>query len=307
MMPADLFAATPDNACPAYLNFRRADNDDCRAGRQHCEDLWTDFESLADANFITEFPIHLHERWFEMYLAVALKRAGLNVQCPKRGPDILLTSGNSRIWIEATCPTAGDVGRPDSVPKPQYAGAEKTPTATDTPRNSMSLRISNALTTKAKAFAGYLAKNIVASSDALVIAINVHAIPHAWADMNDLMLRSLYGIGDLVLTIDRNTGAVVDRAHERLATIAKKSTGQPVGIQPFVDESMPHISAVLSSGEDAVNRPPRLGDGFKLYPNLTATRPWPAGAIPLGEEWTHEPEAAGGASQITKVSHIPVV
>jgi hypothetical protein len=134
-----------------------------------------------------------------MYLTVALLRAGLDVQCPKRGPDALLTIDSQRIWIEATCATAGVDGLPDSVPRPHYAKAGETTVATERPTDAMTLRIRNSL--------------------------------------------------------------------------------------HFIDGSMPHISAVLGSREDAANRPRRLGDGLALFPNLSAANAWPAGSIPLGQEW----------------------
>lgn len=280
-----LFSATPPNACIAYNNLRTAAHGHCREGREHCEDLWRDFEPLADANFLTEFPVHLHERWFEMYLTVALMRAGLTVECRKPGPDILLTVNSQRIWIEASCATAGTEGLPDSVPAPVYARAGEQPKVTNRPTGQMALRIRNTLSTKEAIFRGYREAGIVEPGDAAVIAINVHSVHNLWADMADLMMRSLYGVGDLMLSIDRETGTIVDQRHQQLASISKKSTGAAVGVQPFIDGSISHVSAVIGSRADAVNLPRRLGDDTTLFPNLTAATPWPVGAIPLGEEW----------------------
>lgn len=296
-----LFTDTPANACPAYNSLRNATGDHRLAGRQHCDDLWRDFRPLADANFAAEFPVHLHERWFEMYLTVALIRAGLNVTCPKPGPDILLTLNNGqRIWIEATCATAGAAGLPDSVPPPQYAQPGQPPVVTSRPTEQMALRIRNALSTKEAVFRGYLTAGIVAPTDVLAVAINVHAVHGLWADMGDLMMRSLYGVGDLVLTINRDTGTVVDSHHDQLTHIAKKSTGAPVGVQPFIDESVSHISAVIGSRADACNLPRhRLGDDLALFPDLTATVGWPTGAVKLGEEWNFTQDAAGWNGQRT--------
>jgi hypothetical protein len=105
-----LFDATPPNACAAYTNLRKAKDGWQLAGRGRCEELWRDYEPYADASFVAEFPAHLHERWFEMYLTVAL-RSGLSVSCPKvktGGPDILVTTGNGgRVWIESHMRHAG--------------------------------------------------------------------------------------------------------------------------------------------------------------------------------------------------------
>lgn len=286
-----LFAAEPENACVAYTNLREATEGRALAGREHCDNLWRDFEPLADANFATEFPVRLHERWFEMYLTVALLRAGLEVSCPKSKagrPDILVTMNDGkRIWIEATCATPGMPDSPDSVPAPRYAdiAAGEKPIVTSRPTEQMVLRIRNSLAAKEIVYRNYLDAGIVAPTDVLVIAINVHAVHGLWADMGDLMMRSFYGVGDLMLTISRETGAVVKSHHDQLTHIAKKKTGAEVGVQPFIDGALPHISAVIGSRSDAVNLPRRLGDDLVLFPNLTARVEWPTSAIKLGEEW----------------------
>ena len=287
-----LFAAEPQNACAAYTNLRNATEGRGLAAREHCDDLWRDYEKHADANFATAFPVRLHERWFEMYLTVALLRAGIDVTCPKSkagGPDILVTMADgARIWIEATCATPGAPGEPDSVPEPRYAdiGAGEKPIVTSRPTEQMVLRLRNALAAKEIAYRNYLEAGIVAATDVLAVAINVHAVHWAFADMNDLMLRALYGRGDLVLTVNRETLKVVDSHHDQITHVTKKKTGASVGVQPLIDGSFPHISAVIGSGADAGNLPRRLGDDLILFPSLTANVAWPTGTIELGEEWT---------------------
>jgi type I restriction enzyme S subunit len=304
-MVASLFATAPLNACPAYSNLRSATDGFGLAAREHCDDLWRDFAVLADENFVSAFPFQLHERWFEMYLAVGLLRAGLNVSCPKPGPDVLLMHGGRRIWIEATCATPGVRGLPDSVPEPRYwKPGEGEPEATDRPTGAMTLRIRNSLDAKERVFASYVANGIVPPGDITMIAINVHAIPNAWADMDDLMRRTLYGLGDLMISIHRETRKVLETMHADTPTISKKS-GAVVNVNAFsLGGSMSHISAVLGSREDCANRPARLGDGFAIYPNLNAASSWPAGTIQLGEEWipTQLPD---GSVDLNKTSYLP--
>jgi len=292
-----LFFATPINACPAYNNLRAARSENSAAAREHCEDLWRTFEPFADEHFLTQFPLSLHERWFEMYLAVSLIRAGYNVQCPKPGPDVLLTIGDQRIWIEAVCAKAGEAGLPDSVPQPQFAVDGEEPVMRRTPKDQMTLRIRNSLHVKEQKFRHYLYNNIVRPTDVTVISINVHDVPYAWVDMDELMQRSLYGLGDIAFAVNRNTRAIEDRRRLHRPVIEKQSTREPVEVQPFIDGSMAHISAVLGSREDAGNLPSRLGDGFALFPNLTATIPWPSNSISLGEEWLFEQAADGWTMQ----------
>lgn len=281
MIPCvQLFQVEPANACAAFKNLRAAENDFTVAGRAHCEDLWKDFEGFADPDFVTEFATRMHERWFEMYLTVTLLRAGFAVECRKPGPDVLITVDGRRIWIEATVATPGEPGLPDSVP-PRVFGK-----VTATPIRQMALRVRNALSSKEKVFRGYLDKKIVAPEDLLVLAINVHEIPNLPADMDPVMKRAFYGVGDQVLTISRETLQVVDSNHEQLTHIAKVSTGAEVGVQPLIDGSTKHISAVLGSRADAVNLPKEPGGDLLWLPNLTATRSWPTARVPLGDEWS---------------------
>jgi type I restriction enzyme S subunit len=200
-----LFYSTPEGACQTYLSLQTADNLLALASKEHCEGLWQDFKDLADVNFLTQFPLHLHQRWFEMYLTVALIRSEYTVECPKPGPDILVTIGDQRIWIEATCATAGEPGLPASVPPPTLTTLEDGPTVTDKPINEMALRISNSLNTKQEAFRHYIESGIVSPDDVMVVAINIGDIPGAGSDIVELMCRTLYGLGDTQLTIDKES------------------------------------------------------------------------------------------------------
>ena len=94
---------------------------------------------------------------------------------------MLVTLGNgTRVWIEATCATPGAPGLPDSVPAPQYAQPGQPAVVTERPTEQMALRIRNALATKEAVFRGYLNAGIVAPTDVLAIAINVHAVDGLW-------------------------------------------------------------------------------------------------------------------------------
>ncbi len=303
-MTASLFNSAPESACAAYIAMRERANPIAIEAREHCEDLWRDFAEHADPNFCVEFALRMHERWFEMYLTVALLRAGFDVQCPKPGPDVLLTIDGRRVWIEATCATGGAPGRPDSVPVPPAPTPGGPVLVTDRPTDPMTLRIRNSLHAKEQVFQIYIDNGIVQADDVTVVAINVFLIPQAWVDMDDLMRRALYGLGHPTITIDKNTLSAVASGYQERPELEKQSTGSPVSVDPFVDGSMPHVSSVLGSREDAYNRPPRLGDGFVIYPNLSAGVLWPERAIQLGQEWipTRQPD---GDVQLEKASYLP--
>lgn len=302
-MATSLFDTAPAGASAVYAAMRDGAKPLAIEAREHCEDLWRDFAGCEDRNFLTEFPRDTQQRWFEMYLTVALMRAGFDVQCPKPGPDVLLTVDGRRIWIEATCAGAGQDGLPDSVPAPRVPRGFEPGIVSERPTDPMTLRIRNSLDTKEQKFRRYIADEIVAPGDMTVVAINVALIPRAFPDLDDLMRRALYGLGHPTVTIDKDTLSVVARGYQERPEIRRQSSGSPVNLQPFIDDNMPHISAVLGSREDAYNRPPRLGDWLVLFPNLSATVPWSAGAIRLGEEWIPT-RLADGDVQLEKTSYI---
>ena len=268
----------PEKTCAAYEHVRNEADERCRSVRQHCEDLWTDYRELADEHFLLEFAQHFHERWFEMYLTVSLIRAGISVKCPKPGPDVLVMIGQRRLWIEAVCAGKGQLGKPDSVPEIE------TGVVRDVPIRQYIVRIRNSLDEKARIFQSYIDDGIVTPGDLAVIAINVGGIPFLAADMDECIKRSVYGIGDLIVSLDRVSGRRTGIDRENRMSVLK-SSGAPVEVRCFIDGSMAHIAAVLGSSENAFNLCEERGQGFVLYPNLTAVPRWSGGLIPLGREW----------------------
>ena len=293
-----LFDDIPPNACPAYLNIRSADNAHTEEARLHCEDLWQDFKQIADPHFLTEFPLQFHQRWFEMYLTVTFLRIGFDVECPKPGPDILLHVDGRKIWIEAVCASGGDPESPDAVPELEH----NLSVARRRPTDEMVLRIANSIQEKQKKFLNWRSKGLISSDEKTVIAVNIHGIPWAWVDIDDLMRRTLYGLGDEFLTINKETMDVVDRGYQRTPEVLKKGSGSSVSVQPFVDGSLPHISAVLGSWEDVCNRSAQPGDGFILYPNISAETGWISNALKIGEEWVSS-ASENGEKQLSKFKH----
>lgn len=273
-----LFEGNPQDACPTYLAARSGTRDWQIQARANCEDLWRVYEPYADEHFLSQFPLHFHQRWFEMWLTVHLLRSGYDVECRKPGPDIRLQLDDRTVWLEAVCATAGEEGKKDSVPKPVYGRWSRTP------MDAYVLRASNALGGKARKFKRYIENGIVGEDDLAVIAINVHEVGLGNL-LRDVMKLALYGSGNPVPRFDRFTKDWVDVRHEELHSVQKKSTGAGVSVQPFLDGSIPHVTAVWGFVGFAANSSSDIDADCIQSPNLSSRNPWPEGMIPMGKEW----------------------
>src|SRR5271167_2405657 len=90
----------PANASHGYVNLYSAATDEHRKIREHCEYLWRLYKPYADKNFLPEFVLHFHERWFEMYLGACLLTRGVALRpCKLPGPDLLAQVDGRRVWI----------------------------------------------------------------------------------------------------------------------------------------------------------------------------------------------------------------
>lgn len=302
--PPQLFRDLPADADPAYRHLFERTNERAAEAREICDHMWRDAWDLLDRDFVAQFPTHFQERWFELYLAAALRRAGLNPVAPKPGPDLRIDVGGVRVWIEAIVPGPGHPLHPDAVPTPTYVSADGQHEFMDVPTDQVTLRLAQAFRQKAEKFGRYRQQGVVGPGDACVIAMNVRAIPHAWLDAREYYLRSLYGIGNLYVEIDRASGrAVSSGRHTR--DLLQRAGGADEDVAPLVREEHAAISAVLGSVADCANLPARAGDDFEFLPHALPTVPVPRGAIPRGFEWVLDAHADGSGWKTTQIDHRP--
>ena len=273
----NLFDNDQVNEC-SYI-YKKIQLGECTHIQKQCEDLWRDYWKYADDNFLQEFALNFHQRWFEMYLTVALLRSGVSIECKKPGPDILTVVNKRRVWIEAVCATRGTPGLPDSVPEISIGVAQKAPV------QQILMRICNSLSEKSLKFQNYIEKGIVDSKkDLTVIALSIGEFPEP-VYFDELMKRAIYGIGDPYVAIERNSRKVTGTGCQSVEYINKFSSGAPVSVRCFIDRSMAHISALLASWVNCGILSSGLGDDFVVYPNLTCDVKWTSNIFPVGEEW----------------------
>lgn len=272
----------PDDGSKAYRNLYEPGSQRAAQARAQCEDIWRDFYDLADKQFIERFPFEFHQRWFEMYVGASLRRARLDVTAPKPGPDFRVVVEGRPIYIEAVAPTGGDPLHADAVPEPVYKDADGTPRAIQTPHTGITLRIADAFRRKADVFDRYRRDARVGKGDACIVAINLHDIPHAWADAQEYWFRALYGIGDMFITLDRAGRATT--AGRRHRELLERASGAVEDVAPLLNADRGGISGVLGSAADAGNLPNPLGDDFLLMPHCSSYAAYPPGLIKRGAE-----------------------
>lgn len=113
---------------------RGADHDPHPRGREFIESIWQECAPYLDYTAPQRAPLDLHPVFWEMYLAYALKRAGIAL-VPRenlglknnRGPDLFAEKPD--VWIEAVMPMSGEgmdglhepgVGEANDVPNDAF-------------------------------------------------------------------------------------------------------------------------------------------------------------------------------------------
>lgn len=294
-MGSSLFENLPDGAHPRYAALFAPTNRVSAEARALCDGHWQHFRRLADRDFRARFPFEFQHRWFEMYLGVSLLGMGLDVSAPKPGPDLRVRHGDLTIWFEAIVPTAGDRLHADAVPEPYVARPDTVPVAQSVPVNQVALRVAQAVRQKINRFDRYRLDKRVGTTDACVIAINVRAIPHAWMDLTDYLLRTLYGIGDryVVFRRDARDDGPAEWSRHAIEELVRAG-GHAEDAIPLVRPENSALSAVLGSSVDAWNLADRLGDDFRLCPHVEPAVPLPAAMLRRGIEFVCRPDGDDG-------------
>lgn len=304
MMPpptSDLFNELPAAASVGYRNLRDPPSANSQLCRMYCEYLWERFRVYADKGFVQDFAVHLHQRFWEMYLAVTLLDAGYTIIAPKPGPDFGIIHNGKRVWIEAVAATAGVPGKLDSVPKYEPKEGE---IGSDVPQNQIVLRCTAAISAKfPKQYRQHVELGIIGPEDCYVVAVN-HAEAYHWAEVGTppFILRALLGIGSLFVTIDKKTLEVIRQGVLYQGSIPK-SSGASVDTALFLSSESEQLSAVIGS-VTTIGTPVHLqqaehamGQDFLLVRNPMARNPIPPDFLVRGQQF--DVSVAGNEYQVT--------
>ena len=283
--PPKLFERRSSDATQAYRNLRDPPSEKAANCRTWVDSLWNQFHPYADEHFIQEFSLHTHQRFWEMYVAVTLLDAGHAIDAPKPGPDFSLTLAGRKIWVEAVAPTPGEPGKPDSVPQLEPQQGEIT--SGYFPQDRIVLRCASAIAEKLKAQQEYMGCGIISPDDCYIIAVNyADTYPRCDVGTPPCMLRAVLGLGSHFVTIDRNTGKIIDRGVQYRGNLLK-ATGALVDTGLFLSLGSAPLSAVI--GSVATIAPVygcryQMGQDFMLIHNPLARNAPPTGLLNRGEE-----------------------
>lgn len=283
-----------DRSVPAkdqvYIALR--DDDDCVNARNHVEELWRYFEPYADPHFRNEIAVDFQARYWEMYLGCLALRAELSVMPKKKnkgkGPDlrVTLTTGQN-LFIEATAPGPGTGDNEVSEPAPLKVGVNEI--VQDIPVEKILLRITSGIETKFRAYNRYLCDQILRPNDPYIIAVNLGAMASARSEFFDppLIIRSLFGVGNLMVLFDRNNPGLRE-THYSICHQIIKHNDEPIRTDYFLDSRYRGLSAIIFSNAHPLSSPKPDGSEFKLVHNPNATNRVDRGLFKIGREYWAE-------------------
>lgn len=243
------------------------------------DDLYAKFSPYKDSTFLTGVKIHFRQRVWEMYCTVMMLDAGFKISSKDAGPDIRIKTSTNPVWIECTVPEVGK-GK-NKVPSPTSGFFSNVPT------KEMLLRIRQGLKTKHDKYLDYLKNKIVGEHDPYVIALNRSTMDNAEFDM-PLILRALFGIGDLTIEIPVPFDEKIESVktyHAKKDSIENKNRS-PVSMNFFEEPKHAGVSAVIYTKTDVLAQPRNhLGGDCILVRNPLATNPLPPNFFPFLKEW----------------------
>lgn len=246
---SDLFDVNGANLDRGFANLKAAEFLVEQELRVTLQEMWARYEPYADLDFRQGFARDVDGRFWEMYLGCMLLEAGRTllpvVERPPEGgqPDLCILEGGRRIWIEAITPDEGALG-PDQIVRPVPINDGGGLVAA--PIRQAQLRTSSAFFTKAQKFNRYIAQGVIAPEDIRIIAISASRFGiYVTEQPLPLILMTLFPIGDAYVTIDRDTGVVLEEGFHAAQFIQRERN--PILRTAFLDERFANISGVIWS------------------------------------------------------------
>lgn len=242
--------------------------------------LWSEFEPFAPTGFAKKLQIEFHQRWWEMYLVVALLNLGLKpkTNTSDSGPDVVLEVGGQYVFLEATAPSAGHSS--DRVPEPVHNGVA------DFPERECLLRLTQALIDKKERLRTYIDKGVIPENACNIIALSASDLNQFGTLLDGVHpapLSVLAGAGPTVVTIG---GKKPPFSSRRNALV--RDSGSHVDAVLFERPDFSILSGVLYSPVDLWNAMLTPGDSLSLFVNPHARTHIPSDFQKLFVRWTRD-------------------
>jgi len=246
---SDLFDVDGPNLDGAFENLKSAEFPVERQLREMLQEMWSRFEPYADSDFRCGFARDVDGHFWEMYLGCSLLEAGRTllpaVERQRAGgkPDLCVLEDDRRIWIEAITPHEGAPG-PDQIvwPVPINEGGG----LVAAPIRQAQLRTSSAFWTKVRKIRRYIEQGVIAPRDPRIIAISASRFGILVAEQPlPLIMTTLFPIGDAYVTMDRETGYIIDEGFRASPLMQRER--DPISRAAFLDERFADISGVIWS------------------------------------------------------------
>ncbi|HEY3489830.1 MAG TPA: hypothetical protein VGK27_06890 [Candidatus Deferrimicrobiaceae bacterium] len=262
-----------------YLNIQRSEF--LRPVKINIERLWEIYQPYADRHFREDACKHFLQRYWEMYLAVALIDSGFTLFKPSdEGPEFFIEIDGRRVWVEAIAPEGGE--GPDRVSEFPPGAAFNVPT------EKILLRYTHALAEKHAKYQRDLEKGIIGIDDGYILAINCRMIPHAsFGGVIPYPIQAYLPFGHPAVSFDVRTGKIVDRYFEKREAISKLA-GAQIPTTAFLNPAYAGISAIIHSAVDAANSPVIHGEDFVVLHNPLAAQPIREGAFSRWRQYKYE-------------------
>lgn len=258
--------------------------------RGRIEEMWRQYDPYcpdAHAHFLADARCNFVARTWEMYVACTLLNAGFSLdRPPAKGPDIKTSANGTRLWIEAVAPDSGSGA--DAVLDRDRRGRRKGNQwfGHGPSEESLILRCTSALDAKRTKLAEYTDAQIVAPSDACVIALTLGGVPDSDMASPDLpiIVKSVFGVGPAYVAVFVDGSGMIEKGFKERPEVTKKS-GAAVQSTFFHDEDSSGISGVLFSKTAIWNAPKILGRDLIFVHNPSASVPLPLGGFPFADEY----------------------
>jgi hypothetical protein len=276
---SELFDVDGANLDLGFENLKAAEFPIEQQLRALLKEMWARYEPYADPDFRQGFARDVDGRFWEMYLGCTLLEAGRTllpvVDRQREGgqPDLCVLEGDRRIWIEAITPDEGAPG-PDQIVRPVPINEGGGIAAA--PIRQAQLRSSSAFWTKAQKIARYIEQGVIAPEDTRIIAISASRFGvYVPEQPLPLIMTTLFPIGDAYITIDRDTGDVLEEGFHASPLIHRERN--PIPRTAFLNERFADISGVIWSRLGLGNPSRQVGPITYVHN--------PLAQVPLSTNW----------------------